>query len=170
MDEGNPLQFRPPSPWATQDTPKHAISVKIRLNEKNVVAVLSLSDRKENYGKTAWREGGGGDPGIGRYLDRGSQQQHSHTYILGRHTQQHRYSSSNISSSGGREGRRLEYRGVGIQRHRSQSPTHAPAGVRLPHPASRWSWVWYGKIFSCRAGGSPSRVEILQSWQRGAPE
>ena len=39
--------------------------------------------------------------------------------------------------------------------------------IRLPHPASRWSQVWYGRIISCRAGGSAWMVEKLQSWKRG---
>ena len=38
---------------------------------------------------------------------------------------------------------------------------------RLHHSASRWSQVWYGKIISCRAGGSARVIEKLQSCQRG---
>ena len=44
-----------------------------------------------------------------------SQQQHSYTCIPGRHKQRRRYSSCYSSSRGGREGRRLEYREVGLQ-------------------------------------------------------
>ena len=33
--------------------------------------------------------------------------------------------------------------------------------VRLPHTASRWSQVWFGKIISCRAGGSASKAHFF---------
>ena len=44
-----------------------------------------------------------------------SQQQHSYTYILGRHKQRRRHSRGNSSSISSIEGRRQGYEGVGIQ-------------------------------------------------------
>lgn len=82
--------------WTTEEIKEYRLSLGFGGSER----------RLQNNGV-----GGGGGCSIGRYLVRGSQLQHSYTYtwkyfLLGRHTQLRRDSSSNSSSSGGSAGRR----------------------------------------------------------------